>query len=449
MIENLDGVIDYIIENKLIAKGDKVGVGVSGGQDSMSLLYFLSSIAAEAGFSIVAVHVNHKIRPTARKEATFVANFCKKHGIDFVGLTVDVPLFAKTNKMGLEQASRVKRYEAFDQIIAKRKLNRFATAHHQSDQAETILLNIFRGSGTAGASGMAAKRGPYIRPFLETAKSDIVGYSYRMQIPYMADESNEDNTFRRNFLRNQIIPALQQEWRNVEKNIIDFGKNCRSDDDYLNSLVDNRSFQLAEHHVRIPLSLFTYPDAVVSRVVISGFEKLGARDDIEKKHIELVATLARTGENGSKTDLPGGIFAIKEYEYLAIVRKQTQAVTKVYSFKIGRTAFAEYGAINVSKTTAFRDAISRGLMAIDVDKLPRNAKWRTRKEGDMFTKFGGGTKNLNSYMIDKKIPTRLRDRIPVLAVGNDIFAVAGVEISEKVKVDYETIEAYVVEVVRD
>jgi tRNA(Ile)-lysidine synthase len=387
----------------------------------------------------------------------FVAKYCKQRGIKFVGYTADVNAFAKAQKFGIEQAARIKRYESFATAVNRFKLNKFAIAHHQSDQAETILLHIFRGSGTAGARGMDVERQfnesthdcRLIRPFLETLKTDIIAYNYRNQIPHVDDASNADNTFARNFLRNEVLPLLKKEWRNVEKNIVDFGRICKSDDEYLNGIVNLDALLAEGNHVRVPLSFFAFQYPVCSRIVLNALRKIGAREYIEKKHVDLIITLATSGENGSRVDLPNNLYAIKEYEYIAIVRHVPSVASKVYSFKIGRTAFAQYGAIIVTKTIAHKDAIARELMVIDTTKLPRSAKWRTRKDGDHFTKFGGGSKTLNAYLIDKKVPSRLRDRLPVLAVGNEIYAVAGLEISDKVRTDRETIQAYVVEFVKD
>jgi tRNA(Ile)-lysidine synthase len=445
----LEKVKELIRTHAMAGDGAMVLVGLSGGADSMALLHFMHSVAKPMEIEIVAVNVNHNLRAGSRKDSQFVRQFCKDNGIAFVGYNVDVAPFAKLQKMGIEQAARIKRYECFEQAIKKFKLGKFAMAHHSSDQAETILMHIFRGSGIAGARGMDAMRGIYVRPFLETAKSDIVAYNYRNQVPHVVDESNADNSFARNFIRNQVIPLVQCEWRNVEKNIVDFGRNCRCDDEYLNSIVNRSSLIADMNNVRVPLNYFVYPEAVISRIIMSAFDMIGAKENIEKKHIDLIMTLARTGENGSRTDLPNNLFAVREYEYLAIVKKTPAVREKIYSFKIGRTSFAEYGTIIVTKTISHKDALERGLMVIDVDKLPRNAKWRTRADGDIFTKFGGGTKPLNSYLIDKKIPARMRDKIPVLASGNEIFAIAGVEISERVRTDRETLEAYVLEFVKD
>ena len=448
-IEGLDSVVDFIIDNNMISKGERVGVGVSGGPDSMALLHYLNDISKGAGFSVFCIHVNHNIRKNARKDAQFVSKYCTQNGINYLCLNADVPTFATQGKLSLEAAARIKRYEAFEIAIKKLKLDKFALAHHSSDQAETILLHIFRGSGATGARGMDAKRGIYIRPFLETAKKDIVEYNYRMQVPSILDESNEDNSFSRNFIRNQVIPTLQREWRNVEKNIIAFGKLARVDDEYLNSVVEPFGINSGSGIVRIPLNLFTYHEAVTSRLIINALEKLGGRENIEKKHIELIQTLAKTGENGSRTDLPGELYAVREYEYLTIARVSARTKSNTLSMKIGKTQFPQYGTIMVSKSPNTKSILAKGLMTIDVDKVPRKAKWRLRQDGDTFTKFGGGTKNLSAYLIDQKVPTRLRDKLPVLAVGNEILAVAGMEISDKVKVDSRTIEVYLLEFIKE
>jgi tRNA(Ile)-lysidine synthase len=268
-------------------------------------------------------------------------------------------------------------------------------------------------------------------------------------VPHVEDESNKDENMARNFIRNSIVPLLQREWRNVEKNIVDFGHNCQTDDDYLDSIANIAALHSDANHVKIPLTFFAYPYPIISRVILSAFDHIDAIENIGKKHVDMIITLANSGENGSRADLPNSLFAAKEYEYMTIARKVAPEPTKIYPMKTGRTTFAEFGTIIVTKTISHKEALNKGLMVLDVDKLPRAAKWRTRREGDMFTKFGGGTKTLNAYFIDKKIPSRLRGRLPVLAYGNEIYAVADVEISDKVRTDRETMEAYVIEFIKD
>lgn len=450
--ENLDGVMGFIQSTKMFEKGDRVGVGVSGGSDSMALLHFLvNTVKDKIGFDLIAININHNMRPGSRRDSKFVSDYCKVNGIPYAGYNVDVPAHAAINKLSPEHAARIKRYESFDAAIKKYKLNKFAIAQHSSDQAETILLHIFRGSGIAGASGMEHMRGIYVRPFLETTKADINAYIFKNQIPYVDDESNIKSNYARNFLRNEIIPLLQREWRNVEKNIIGFGQNCRADDEYINSVVSMWGINVSDNHVRIALNYFAYPAAVISRIILQAFDSLGLRYNIEKKHVDLICALAASGENGSKVDLPNNLYAVKEYAFVTIVQKSDTQTSRQQTmpFKPGKTAFPGFGTILVTKTISYKLARDKGLLVMDADRIPRTAKWRTRKEGDQFTKFGGGTKALAAYLIDKKIPSRLRDKLPILAVGSEVLAIAGVEISDKVKTGPDTLEAYVIEIVKD
>jgi len=451
-LENLNDVMDFILDKNIFEKGDRVGIGVSGGSDSMALLHYLMNVAKkQIGFDLIAINVNHNMRAGSRKDSKFVTDYCKVNGIPFVRYNVDVPAYAAANKLSPEHAARIKRYECFDAAIKKYKLNKFAIAQHSSDQAETILLHIFRGSGIAGARGMECQRGIYVRPLLETAKSDINAYIFKNQIPYVDDESNIKSNYARNFIRNEVIPLLQREWRNVEKNIIGFGQNCRADDEYINSVVSMWGLNNSENHVRIALNYFAYPAAVISRIILNAYDLLGLRYNIEKKHIDLICALAETGENGSRVDLPNHLWAIKEYEFVTIIKKaNTHQRQCTVPFKVGKTSYPGFGTVLVTKTISYKSALAKdGLLVLDTERVPRSAKWRTRKEGDQFAKFGGGTKSLSAYMIDRKIPSRMRDKLPVLAVGSEILAVSGIEISDKVKVTENTLEAYIVEIVKD
>ncbi|MCL2621723.1 MAG: tRNA lysidine(34) synthetase TilS, partial [Firmicutes bacterium] len=166
----------------------------------------------------------------------------------------------------------------------------------------------------------------------------------------------------------------------------------------------------------------------------------------ERKHIQAIVAL-RQGENGKKIDLPNNLIAIKEYEYIVLMKKQPRAPQQHWSFKVGKTRIENYGDILISKTISFKNKTSA--QVLDAEKISKKAAWRFRQDGDIFEKFGGGTKTLNAYLIDKKVPARLRDTLPVLAVGNQILVIANLEISDKVKIDDTTIEAYLIEYVVD
>ncbi len=439
-------VIKYMTDNQMLMQGDRVGVAVSGGEDSMALLSFLKNLSNEISIMILAIHVNHNIRPTAKKDLKFVKDYCKENHIEFVSYNVNAPVYSKEHKMGIEQAARELRYQSFNTAIKKYKLTKLAIAHHLNDQAETILMHLFRGCGLEGASGMMPiTDGIFIRPLLNTKKADIIAYNYHNGVPHVEDETNDENKYSRNYLRNVIMPEITKEWRNASENIVNFAKLVARDNEYISSHIDMDGIIREGNVCRIPLNRFAFDESVCSRLVYHCFGLLNIRFNMEAKHINAIIQLSRDGLNGEKVDLPNNSYAVKEYEYITLVKKEKKANEKIYSFKVGKTVVDGYGLITVTKTISHKLALQRGLFVIDADKLPKKTVWRFKRDGDMFTKFGGGTKKLNSFLTDKKVPARLRHTLPVLALGKEIFVVGGVEISENVKTDRDTIDAYVIE----
>ncbi|MGN1208297.1 MAG: tRNA lysidine(34) synthetase TilS, partial [Christensenellales bacterium] len=170
-------------------------------------------------------------------------------------------------------------------------------------------------------------------------------------------------------------------------------------------------------------------------------EYLKATKDIEKKHISIIKDMAKEAENGVKINLPNNITVHKEYDFITISIKQPKPKLEETNFKLGVFNLVNFGSLTVRKTSKL-DLVKDGHL-IDSEKLPTGCVIRTRKEGDVFTKFSGGTKKLKDYFIDKKIPQRLRSEIPLLCKGNEVYCILGVEISDKVKVDENTKSAYI------
>jgi tRNA(Ile)-lysidine synthase len=245
-----------------------------------------------------------------------------------------------------------------------------------------------------------------------------------------------------------LLPEITREWRGAAENLASFGKIAARDNKFITSQCDMNGIVRDGNVVRIPLSRFYLPDAIVTRLIYHGLGLLDLRIDIEIKHINAIMQLSADGLNGEKVSLPHNAYAVKEYEYISLVRSENRPQFKEYSFRVGKTLIEGFGTISVTKTISYKLALQRGLFVIDADKLPRKAKWRFRLDGDMFEKIGGGTKKLNSYLTDKKIPARLRPTIPVLALDHEVYVVGGVDISEKVKTDRDTIDAYVIEFIR-
>lgn len=431
----------FILQNKLFERGDVVGVGCSGGSDSLALLHYLANNQSRFDIEVVAVYVDHQIRENSEEDGEFVRQKAREFGVRFYKFKIDVPRLAKEKNQSLETAGREGRRGVFKALVDKGVVDKIALAHHQQDQVETILMHLFRGSGLAGMRGMEAKTSFYVRPLLSTKKEEILEYLSLNQLEYLEDYTNAENNYNRNFLRNVVLKDIRSRWPGVDDAIIKFSENIKEDDDFINSQVSMDTVILDSKMVKIPLSYFMYSSALTSRMIFQALKKLGITHDIERKHIDLILDLAQNGYNGNRMSLPFGAVAVKEYDYLTITcaGEKIEPEEFVKPFKCGDVQVPNFGKICVKKMKDF-DLVDTwvaedGVLFIDVKKLPKDAVWRYRQEGDNFTKYGGGSKKLKSYLIDKKVPARLRNFIPVLASGKEVYVIAGLEVSDKVKVE--------------
>lgn len=435
---NLEKVIK---ENNLLTSGDVVGVAVSGGADSMTLLHYLNSVKQEAGISLVAITINHGIRLAAKHDVEFVLNFCEKHNIKFLKFEGDVPSLAAKNKKTIEQQARDFRYGIFNKLLSDKRVTKIALGHHLQDQAETVLLNIFRGSSLVGASGMEIVRdGAFIRPLLKTSKSEILAYCQANDLPYVEDETNQLNDYARNYLRNQIMPLIRNRWKNADQIISNFADLCRKDEEYIQSTIHYEGLINLVDTVKIPATYFVWHDAARNRMLLHALKSIGAQVNIENKHLDAITNLALSSNNGASVNLKGGVSALKEYNFVTLTNKKYVPKQRKWAFKAGRVDVAHFGVLEIKRTKNIQH--DGALLYVDYKKVPKNAVWRYGETGDTIEKFGGGTKPLNRYLIDKKVPRRVRTFLPVLAADNEILVVPGVGISEKVKIDDQTKTVY-------
>ncbi len=442
----MKNVYNIIQSQELIKSGERIGVACSGGRDSMCLLHYLYSNSKELGIEVVAINIDHNIRENSKKDTAFVVGYCKKHGIECLTYSLDCVKYCNEKKMTLEEGAREARYEVFRALIKNKVVDKIALAHHLQDQSETILLNIFRGTGLGGASGMEFGKGKtFIRPLLSTSREEIQAYVEKNGIPYVDDETNFKNDYARNYIRNMIMPLIRNKWPNADQSICKFADICRQDDKYINN-VASVDIESKDGIVKIKTNYFVQPDPVINRIIRKALRSININKDIERKHIELIKDLALNGENGSKINLPNELVAIKEYNYITLTNKSFKTEQKTWKMQRGRIDIQEYGIIELAITRKFDPNSHRHL--IDNAKIPKDAVIRFREAGDYFEKFGGGTKSLSDYLIDKKVPTRLRNITPVLASGKEVLVVFGVEISNKVKVDKDTKTAWAIDILR-
>ena len=443
----MENILNIISKHNLIKSGEKIAVACSGGKDSMALLHYLWENRETLGIEVLAINIDHTIRANSANDSTFVVNFCKKHGIKVYTYKVDATKYSEDKKLTLEQGARECRYRIFRSVVEKGLADKVALAHHVQDQAETILLNLFRGTGISGASGMDYIRDEiYIRPMLSTTQTSILAYLNTNDVPYVEDETNHDDEYNRNYIRNKIMPLIRVRWPGADKLIANFGNNCRQDEQYIQSTISNDAILKEEGLARINFNYFVYPDSYVFRLILKALKLIGVTTNIETKHLKMIKNMAIESENGTKINLTNGVSVIKEYNYITFTNRKIKTSKKSYEFKKGKIDISGFGVIDTVTTKKFE--LDKYSHLIDLSKLPKGAVWRFRKDGDVFEKFGGGTKSLSDYLIDKKVPVRLRSILPVLAVGNEVYIIAGVEISEKLKIDKNTKTAYGITVKR-
>ena len=226
----MQSVEKFIEQTKMIKPGDVIGVGCSGGSDSMALLSFLAQNQEKYDIEVVAIHVDHSIRENSSDDADFVRAKAREMGVRFYKFRIDAPKIAKDRGISLESAAREGRYGVFEALLKKGLVDKIALAHQKSDQAETILMHLFRGAGMSGAKGMEAIRdNVYIRPMLTTSKQEIFDWLSENRIDYVDDETNADNTYNRNFVRNVLMREVVKRWPSAVDAITSFAKSIAED----------------------------------------------------------------------------------------------------------------------------------------------------------------------------------------------------------------------------
>lgn len=411
-------------------EGKVVAVALSGGSDSVALLHFLKNNASSFNFTLKAINIEHGIRGNQSKsDSLFVKNLCESLSVPLAFYEVDSLSYANQNKLSIEESARILRYNCFFDAINNGFCNLVATAHHLKDNAETVLFNLFRGSGLKGITGINDLDDKIIRPFIQVNKQDIDSYIKENNLEFVNDQTNFDQKYSRNYIRHQILPIIEKNFPEAEKSIFRLSMIAREENDFLENetlKIINLSSNKAEININ-------NHKALIKRAIIVALKHLGIVKDWEKIHIDDVFSLT-TKESGKKISLPKNITAIKEYDNIILIKDEQPAfLDKPFCLGEFIVQNQAYSIKQVDSPVSLKDGLY-----IDGDKLPKNAVIRLRKQGDIFKKFGGGTVSLSDFFTDKKILPSKRDFIPLIADENKILAIFGVAISSALKVDENT-----------
>ena len=291
-------VLNTINKYNMIQSGDGIVIGVSGGPDSMTLLNILNNLKEKLNIKLYVAHINHSIRKEADEETKYVHDFCKKIDVEFFAKKVKVEEIAKELKMGTEEAGRNIRYEFFEEVAHKVGANKIATAHNLNDNAETVLMNIIRGTSVSGLKGIDKVRdGKYIRPIIECSRAEIEDYCKEKNLNPRYDKSNNENIYTRNKIRNLLIPFLQKEFNpNIVEGINRLSQIAIEEEQFINKVVEKEyeKLQIAvDNNIILNLKEFNKLDYVIkSKLILYTISKVyGKTSGIEKKHIDDIIKL--------------------------------------------------------------------------------------------------------------------------------------------------------------
>ena len=291
-------VLNTINKYNMIQSGDGIVIGVSGGPDSMTLLNILNNLKEKLNIKLYVAHINHSIREEADAETEYVKEFCKKIDVEFFAKKVKVEEIAKELKIGTEEAGRNIRYEFFEEVAHKVGANKIATAHNLNDNAETVLMNIMRGTSVSGLKGIDKVRdGKYIRPIIECSRAEIEDYCKEKNLNPRYDKSNNENIYTRNKIRNLLIPFLQKEFNpNIVEGINRLSQIAIEEEQFINKVVEKEyeKLQIAvDNNIILNLKEFNKLDYVIkSKLILYTISKVyGKTSGIEKKHIDDIIKL--------------------------------------------------------------------------------------------------------------------------------------------------------------
>jgi len=449
-------VFDYMKAERLVQEHDTVVIGVSGGADSVCLLFLLLELSSQLNIRIRAVHVHHGIRGNqADADADYVAGLCERLQIPLSIQYVDAPGYATENNLTLEEAARILRYRALTELAGDGLI---AVAHHRDDQAETMLFQMLRGSSVRGLGGMRPRRDRIIRPLLCLSREEILTYLKENNISYQTDETNFDNAYSRNRIRNEVLPIMTEIQPQAVKHMAALAEDLQEMDAYLRSQAEaarEGMIQTDERGIIFDTDAFLKLNPIIRRTVVAmAFEQLViGRKDIGRIHISQVAELVEK-ESGKEITLPYGMKAVKEGRTLTIFReagmKDAGAAAKTV---MDISAEGQYVLEDQRELTTRIFPKSEGLQIprdaytkwFDYDKIKFGLQIRNRQPGDyLCIDAQMHHKKLQDYFVNTKIPGSKRDKCLLLADGDHILWVIGGRISEYYKVSEET--EYILEI---
>lgn len=424
MLEITTKANELVKKFNMLSQNDFVVVGVSGGADSMCLLHYLISISQEYNLKLLVANVEHGIRGQESVDDTaFVKDFCEKNNIEFKSLSINAIEDAKKQGMSVEEYSREARYDFFHSFNP----DKIATAHNLSDNVETVLFRLSRGTSIKGMCGIPAVRRNIIRPLLNCSGKEIRQYCDDNNIPYRIDSTNQDNEYSRNRIRNNIIPEFESINSSFENNVSRFITSVQEDEECLKEISNQCIDECLKKDALMLDKLKKYHISIQKRAVIRFYDMYGVT--LDECHLSEIMTLL---QKPGRVQIKSNYFAISDKKRLRLA---------VFEESI------DFDELIINKKIISRAEFLRDYEFLkkeydfycDYDKISGNVVIRTRESGDEISPAGRDcTKSLKKLYNEYHIDIEKRDNIPVLCDDNEIIGIYGYCCSENVKIDNTT-----------
>lgn len=437
-MNSLEKFKNFIEENNLIEKGDSIVSAVSGGSDSVFMLEMLLAIKDDYDLKIIVSHVNHGLRGAeAQRDEDFVKKLAEKNGLIYEVEHIDMAGYAKEHSLTCEEAGRKLRYLFFEEIKEKYKADKVAIAHNENDVAETTFLNIFRGTGLDGLESIPLRRDFYIRPILCFEKSEILDFLKENNIHYVDDSTNFTNDYKRNMIRNEIIPFIKKNFNeNIVSSMSRLASIAKENNLYLEDIINDKYIDIVKSNT-IDREGFNELNHYEKTLVLRKFlrENLNYLNNISKDNIEDMINLISL-DSGKKYDIDGKHYLVNDFDKTIFKKLDINELSEEISldFKLDKV-YNIYGS-------KFKFVLSDKILSkkyLDYDLLTGKLSLRNRRSGDRFNPFGmKGSKKIKDYFVDKKVSSDDRSKVLFLMNGDEIAYVVGYDIADKYRASSKT-----------
>jgi tRNA(Ile)-lysidine synthase len=443
---------------QMLSPGDTVLIAVSGGPDSVCLLAALHALSNELGISLHVAHLDHMFRGReSADEALFVANLAKRLGLPSTIESVDAAALCRERGLSVQAGAREARYAFLSRAAEMIGASRIATGHTATDQAETVLLRLLRGAGSAGLAGIPPVRGRFIRPLIETTREQVLEHLAQSRLAFVTDPSNTKPLYTRNRIRLELIPILKQFNPRIVEALAAEAALLKDEGEALDLIVETAYQAITEKRgdgFAVQREAFLALHRAIQRRLLRRLADALAHgpSGLSRVQVDEALQFMSAATTGRTMRLPAKLAIERSYERF-LIGPSTAAAPFTYTLMVpGRTAIPECGieveAILCSSREAPPDTNYCWQALFDYDKISLPLQVRNRRPGDRFhpAGLGGKSKKLQDLLVDAKVPRQRRDTVPLLCSGTEILWVMGMRIDQRFRAQADTKQRLLVQV---